>query len=132
VVAFALIAPTGGAIDMQPGRDHWCELVPLDPEHPLEDFDLFQSFAVATRRAEALMKRGLEANPRSGMLAFEAGFLHYVRPGGAIDVLVGIAIEKKILGVVHECLRKTEALPHALGICPDLAILRVGDADPRQ
>jgi oligopeptidase B len=33
-----------------PGRDHWQELVPLDPEHPLEDFDLFQSFAVATRR----------------------------------------------------------------------------------
>ncbi len=33
-----------------PGRDHWTELVPLDPAHPLEDFDLFQSFAVATRR----------------------------------------------------------------------------------
>ena len=33
-----------------PGRDHWQELVPLDPDHPLEDFDLFQSFAVATRR----------------------------------------------------------------------------------
>jgi oligopeptidase B len=37
-----------------PGRDHWSELIPLDPDHPLEDFDLFQSFAVATRR-----KRGL-------------------------------------------------------------------------
>jgi oligopeptidase B len=33
-----------------PGRDHWREMVPLDPNHPLEDFDLFQSFAVATRR----------------------------------------------------------------------------------
>ncbi len=33
-----------------PGRDHWAELVPLDPDFPLEDFDLFQSFAVATRR----------------------------------------------------------------------------------
>jgi oligopeptidase B len=33
-----------------PGRDHWTELVPLDPILPLEDFDLFQSFAVATRR----------------------------------------------------------------------------------
>jgi oligopeptidase B len=33
-----------------PGRDHWQELVPLDPDHPLEDFDLFQAFAVATRR----------------------------------------------------------------------------------
>jgi len=33
-----------------PGRDHWLELVHLDPDHPLEDFDLFQAFAVATRR----------------------------------------------------------------------------------
>jgi oligopeptidase B len=33
-----------------PGREHWAELIPLDPDHPLEDFDLFQSFAVTTRR----------------------------------------------------------------------------------
>jgi oligopeptidase B len=33
-----------------PDRNHWAELVPLDPDHPLEDFDLFQSFAVASRR----------------------------------------------------------------------------------
>jgi oligopeptidase B len=33
-----------------PSRDHWTELIPLDPLHPLEDFDLFQSFAVVTRR----------------------------------------------------------------------------------
>ena len=33
-----------------PGRDHWQELLPLDPDHPLEDFDLFRSFAIATRR----------------------------------------------------------------------------------
>ncbi len=33
-----------------PDRDHWTELVALDPDHPLEDFDLFQTFAVATRR----------------------------------------------------------------------------------
>jgi oligopeptidase B len=32
-----------------PGREHWTELIPLDPNHPLEDLDLFQSFAVATR-----------------------------------------------------------------------------------
>jgi oligopeptidase B len=33
-----------------PGRDHWTELIALDPSHPLEDFDLFQTFAVATHR----------------------------------------------------------------------------------
>jgi oligopeptidase B len=33
-----------------PGRDNWTELIALDPDHPLEDFDLFQSFAIATRR----------------------------------------------------------------------------------
>jgi oligopeptidase B len=33
-----------------PGRDHWTELIPLDPTHPLEDLDLFQNFAVASRR----------------------------------------------------------------------------------
>ena len=33
-----------------PGRDHWTELIPLDPAHPLEDFDLFETFAVTTRR----------------------------------------------------------------------------------
>ena len=33
-----------------PGRDHWAELIALDPDFPLEDFDLFQCFAVATRR----------------------------------------------------------------------------------
>ena len=37
-----------------PGREHWTELIPLDPDHPLEDFDLFQSFAVATRRKQGL------------------------------------------------------------------------------
>lgn len=37
-----------------PDRDHWQELIPLDPDHPLEDLDLFQSFAVATRRKEGL------------------------------------------------------------------------------
>jgi oligopeptidase B len=33
-----------------PGRERWTELIPLDPDHPLEDLDLFHSFAVATRR----------------------------------------------------------------------------------
>ena len=35
---------------VSPGREHWTELIPLDPEHPLEDLDLFQTFAVAARR----------------------------------------------------------------------------------
>ncbi len=33
-----------------PGREHWTELIALDPAHPLEDFDLFQSFAVTAHR----------------------------------------------------------------------------------
>jgi oligopeptidase B len=33
-----------------PGRDLWTELIPLDAEHPLEDFDVFRGFAVASRR----------------------------------------------------------------------------------
>ncbi|MDP9038566.1 MAG: S9 family peptidase [Acidobacteriota bacterium] len=33
-----------------PAREHWTELIPLDPNHPLEDLDLFQTFAVATWR----------------------------------------------------------------------------------
>ncbi|HEV2644997.1 MAG TPA: S9 family peptidase [Acidobacteriaceae bacterium] len=35
---------------VSPSRDHWRELIPLDPSHPLEDFDLFATFAVTTRR----------------------------------------------------------------------------------
>ncbi len=37
-----------------PGRDHWTELIALDPAHPLEDFELFESFAVTTRRKQGL------------------------------------------------------------------------------
>ena len=37
-----------------PGRDRWTELIPLDADHPLEDFDLFESFAVTTRRVLGL------------------------------------------------------------------------------
>ena len=45
------------------------------------------SFALAQEggdfpAAERLMLKGLAANPRSGALAFQPGFLYYVRPGG--------------------------------------------------
>lgn len=33
-------------------------------------------------RGESLLLKGIAANPRSGRLAFELGFLYYVRPGG--------------------------------------------------
>lgn len=48
---------------------------------------IFGAFSLAQEgrdfeRAYALLQKGIEANPRSGRLAFEMGFLHYVRPGG--------------------------------------------------
>jgi len=48
---------------------------------------VFGAFALAQEgfefeRAEDLMLKGLEHNPHSGVLAFEMGFLYYVRPGG--------------------------------------------------
>jgi oligopeptidase B len=33
-----------------PGRDFWEELIPLDADAPLEDFSLFESFCVSSRR----------------------------------------------------------------------------------
>ena len=47
----------------------------------------FGSFALAQEgnnfpAAERLMLKGLAANPRSGTLAFQAGFLYYIRTGG--------------------------------------------------
>jgi hypothetical protein len=47
----------------------------------------FGSFALAQEgndfpAAERLMLKGLAANPRSGELAFQAGFLYYIRTGG--------------------------------------------------
>lgn len=48
---------------------------------------VFGGFALAQEgrdfeRGVRLMERGIEANPTSGRLAFELGFLYYVRPGG--------------------------------------------------
>lgn len=48
---------------------------------------IFGAFALAQEgrsfpQAEALLRKGLESNPRSGHLAFETGFLYYVKPNG--------------------------------------------------
>jgi Flp pilus assembly protein TadD len=48
---------------------------------------VFGAFAMAQEGgdfagAERLLKKGIDANPKSGRLAFEMGFLYYVRPGG--------------------------------------------------
>ncbi len=48
---------------------------------------VFGGFALAQEgrnfpAAERLMLKGIQANPRNGTLAFELGFLYYVRPGG--------------------------------------------------
>lgn len=48
---------------------------------------VFGAFALAQEgrdfaAAERLLQRGIAANPTSAMLAFEMGFLYYVRPGG--------------------------------------------------
>jgi tetratricopeptide (TPR) repeat protein len=48
---------------------------------------VFGAFAMAQEggdfaEAERLMRKGIDANPTSGRLAFEMGFLYYVRPGG--------------------------------------------------
>jgi hypothetical protein len=48
---------------------------------------VFGAFAMAQEGrdfagAERLMLKALDANPRSGRLAFELGFLYFVRPGG--------------------------------------------------
>ena len=48
---------------------------------------VFGAFSLAQEghdfdEAAALMDKGLAQNPRSGALAFQAGFLYYVKPGG--------------------------------------------------
>jgi hypothetical protein len=60
-------------------------LTALSPRY--EAAYVFGAFALAQEgqnfaAAERLILRGIEANPRSGWLAFEAGFLYYVKPGG--------------------------------------------------
>lgn len=60
-------------------------LTTLDPG--FEPAYVFGSFALAQEgrdfpAAERLMQKGLAANPASGDLAFQLGFLYFVRPGG--------------------------------------------------
>jgi hypothetical protein len=52
-----------------------------------EDAYVFGAFSLAQEgmrfdRGEQLLMRGIDRNPRSGWLAFQAGFLYYVKPGG--------------------------------------------------
>ena len=60
---------------------------------------VFGAFALAQegrdfKGAERLLLKGLAANPRSGRLAFELGFLYYVRPGGRELPLAGEYFER--------------------------------------
>ena len=59
-----------------PGREHWTELIPLDADNPLEDFDLFAAFAVATRRKLGLPT--LESHRR--FEAADSEQPHFCRP----------------------------------------------------
>ncbi len=54
-----------------PGRENWQEAIVEDPSAPLEDFDLFHSFAVASRRVQGLPT--LEVIPIEGQETFAAG-----------------------------------------------------------
>jgi hypothetical protein len=60
---------------------------------------VFGSFALAQEGgafdlAERLMLKGLDANPASGQLAFEMGFLYYVKPGGRDLIRAGEYFEQ--------------------------------------
>ena len=66
--------------------DHVFEILTTLSPHFVPAY-VFGAFALAQEgfdfpKAEKLMEKGLENNPRSGRLAFEFGFLYYVRPGG--------------------------------------------------
>jgi TPR repeat protein len=60
-------------------------LTSLDPRYT--PAYVFGAFALAQEgrsfeKAEALMLKGIEANPTDGELAFELGFLYYIKSGG--------------------------------------------------
>ncbi|WP_348266309.1 S9 family peptidase [Edaphobacter paludis] len=50
------------------GRDSWTELIPEDPQVPLEDFDVFSSFCVSSRREEGLTALEVQHFEASGQL----------------------------------------------------------------
>lgn len=51
-----------------PGRERWTELIPEDPAAPLEDFDLFHSFCVFSRRKLGLPTLTVNAIAADGKL----------------------------------------------------------------
>ena len=67
------------------GRESWTELIPLDPEAPLEDFSLFASFFVSSRRRLGLPTLAVTAIGTDGRLgdSKEIGFPEPVYSAGA-------------------------------------------------
>jgi oligopeptidase B len=67
------------------GRESWTELIPLDPEDPLEDFSLFASFCVSSRRRLGLPTVTVTAIGADGRLgdSKEIGFPEPVYSAGA-------------------------------------------------
>lgn len=51
-----------------PGREHWIEMIPEIPDAPLEDFDLFHSFCVSSRRKLGLPTLTVNAIAADGKL----------------------------------------------------------------
>jgi len=51
-----------------PGREHWEEVIAEDPKAPLEDFDLFDRFAVFSRRIQGLPALEVMAMDEAGNL----------------------------------------------------------------
>ncbi|MFI5371756.1 MAG: tetratricopeptide repeat protein [Candidatus Eisenbacteria bacterium] len=72
---------------------------------------VFGAFALAQEghdfpAAERLMHEGLDANPASGELAFQMGFLYYVKPGGR-DL-------KRAAGYFEQAARQPDGPPQSL------------------
>ena len=79
-------------------------LTTLSPR--FESAYVFGAFSLAQEgrdfaRAEQLMKKGLANDPTNGLLAFELGFLYYVKPGG------------RALGPAAEYFQRASHLPGA-------------------